>query len=101
MLTLYYKPTCPYCQKVFEAADTLGIEFDLRDISDDEQFAEELVTLGGKRQVPYLVDTERATAMYESDDIIAYLRERGGQTATPNKPRIHVAAGAVCESCEG
>jgi glutathione S-transferase len=36
---------------------------------------EELKKLGGKTQVPYLVDPERNVKMYESDDIIAYVEE--------------------------
>ena len=30
--------------------------------------------MGGKRQVPFLVDTDRNIQMYESDDIIEYLK---------------------------
>lgn len=96
MLKLYYKPTCPFCQKVLEAADSLGVEFDLLDIADDPALAEELIARGGKRQVPYLVDPERGVEMYESDDIIAYIKEHGVATA----PTIHQTE-KVCVSCEG
>lgn len=34
-----------------------------------------LEKLGGKQQVPFLVDTENGEMMYESDDIVAYLEE--------------------------
>ena len=37
-----------------------------------------LVKLGGKAQVPFLVDTDRDVRMYESDDIIQYLNEHYG-----------------------
>jgi glutathione S-transferase len=36
---------------------------------------EELKRLGGKTQVPFLVDPDRNVKMYESEDIIAYVRE--------------------------
>jgi glutathione S-transferase len=38
--------------------------------------SEELVRLGGKQQVPFLVDEEAGVNMYESSDIIAYARGR-------------------------
>ena len=99
MLTLYYKPTCPYCQKVFEATDELGVDFDLRDITEDESFVTELMEKGGKRQVPFLIDEEKGTSMYESDDIIAYVTEHYAGAAA-SKPRIH-NSGATCIACEG
>ena len=67
---LYYKPTCPYCVKVLRFMEQHGISLPLRDTF-DEQIAQELVQIGGKRQVPCLVIDGKA--LYESDDIIAYL----------------------------
>ena len=102
MLSLYYKESCPFCQRVMQMAENLGVEFDLKDIEDDEAIAAELIEKGGKRQVPYLVDTEKDVAMYESNDIIDYIRENYAGTAAENKPRIHNAgAAAVCVACEG
>lgn len=34
-----------------------------------------LEKLGGKQQVPFLVDVDHGEMMYESDDIIAYLED--------------------------
>ena len=102
MLTLYYKPSCPFCQRVLQMAENFNVEFDLKDISEDEALAAELVEKGGQRQVPYLVDTEKNVAMYESSDIIEYLRENynnAGET-TAKKPRIHISD-STCVSCEG
>jgi len=73
MLTLYVKTGCPFCHKVLDAGKELGIIFDEKNIADDA-IAAELVARGGKRQVPYLVDSEKGIEMYESNDIIAYLR---------------------------
>lgn len=103
MLTLYYLPSCPFCQRVLQVTENLGISLELRDISDNKTFASELLEKGGKTQVPYLVDAERGVAMYESSDIIDYLREHhaGGSVGNnTGKPRIHVGS-ATCESCEG
>lgn len=70
---LFYKPTCPFCLKVIDYMNRAGIELPMRDIVSDPSALEKLVEVGGKRQVPCLfIDGE---PMYESDDIIAYLKE--------------------------
>ena len=71
---LYVRAECPYVTKVKIFAEPLGLEFDERDIS-DPAVADELIERGGKRQVPYLVDVENVVEMYESEDIIEYLKE--------------------------
>ena len=82
-------------------------EFNLEDITESEDIANELIEKGGKQQVPYLVDEKNGVAMYESSDIIDYIRENkaeftGGEAApaAEAKPRVHISS-AVCESCEG
>ena len=70
---LYIKPTCPYCQKVLRFMEAHDIKIALRDTSADPEAREELVRVGGKAQVPCLfID---GTPLYESDDIIAHLKE--------------------------
>lgn len=68
--TLYYKKSCPYCQKVLRFMDEKGITLDMRDTL-QPGIQNDLVCVGGKKQVPCLVIGNKA--MYESDDIIAYL----------------------------
>lgn len=80
MLTLYVTTGCPFCAKVRAEGKELGIALDEKNIT-DPTVAAELVARGGKRQVPYLMDTERKTEMYESDDIVSYLREHYAQKA--------------------
>jgi len=80
MLTLYVKTGCPYCAKVLAVGKELGVSFEEKNIADDA-VAADLVARGGKRQVPYLVDSEGGVEMYESDDINAYLREHYSKTA--------------------
>ncbi|HEY4500679.1 MAG TPA: glutaredoxin family protein [Candidatus Paceibacterota bacterium] len=82
MLTLYVKTGCPFCAKVLNTGKELGIAFEEKNIADDA-VASELIKRGGKRQVPYLVDTGNIGTpssvplreMYESGDIDAYLRK--------------------------
>lgn len=83
MLTLYVKTGCPYCAKVLAAGAELGLEFTLKNVSDEAVNAE-LIARGGKRQMPYLVDEDAGVEMYESEDIVAYLRNMAakGETAS-------------------
>jgi len=104
MLTLYYKPTCPFCQKVTDLISELHLDVELKDISANDTFREELIAKGGKQQVPYLVDSDKDIAMYESDDIMDYLELNYGNSTeteeTGDAPRVHVSD-STCTACEG
>ena len=73
MIELFILETCPYCQKVIKFLEEKHIDYKKIDIS-QKKSEETLIRIGGKRQVPFLVDTERNIQMYESDDIIEYLK---------------------------
>ena len=73
MLDLYILETCPYCKKVMGFLDEKGVNYNKIDIT-NKASEEALIKLGGKRQVPFLVDTDRNIQMYESADIIEYLK---------------------------
>ncbi len=72
-LTLYYMETCPYCQKVLGFMHDNEITLDLKNVLDNPRFRDELLEAGGKTQVPAL-DID-GTIMYESDDIINWLKD--------------------------
>ncbi len=72
MLLLYKMEGCPYCEKVLKHLEEKSIEFKPLDISDPVNL-DELLHLGEKEQVPFLVDTEHNAKMYESDEIIQYV----------------------------
>ncbi len=74
MMTLYIKVGCPYCMKVQKAVEKLGIAVAEKKISDQGVW-DEVVRLGGKHQVPFLVDEERGTSLYDSSAIVRYLCE--------------------------
>lgn len=78
MITLYINPDCPFCRKTVEVANELGAPLTLKSIH-DEGVSDELVQLGGKRQMPYMVDDETGISMYESEDIQAYLHKKYDQ----------------------
>ena len=73
MIDLYILETCPYCKKVMSFIDEKKIKFNKIDIADKHN-EETLIKIGGKRQVPFLVDKDRNIQMYESSDIIEYLK---------------------------
>lgn len=69
-LTLFYKPTCPYCQKVLAYMQEQDIACNMKNTL-EPGVRDELIAIGGKGQVPCLIiDGE---PMYESDDILMYL----------------------------
>jgi glutathione S-transferase len=73
MIELYANTGCPYCQKVMAKMNELNLDFIFRahDFMDGEKSRS--FKLGGKTQVPFLVDKD--VQMYESGDIIAYLEK--------------------------
>lgn len=82
MLELYQAEGCPYCGNVREKLTELGVSYVTHnprlpgDEGGDvcnEQTYEELTTLGGEDQIPFLVDTDRGEMVYESDAIVEYL----------------------------
>lgn len=73
MLDLYILETCPYSQKVMKFMKENGIEYDKHDVSEPENY-EELLEIGEKSQVPFLFDEDNDIKLYESDDIIDYLK---------------------------
>lgn len=73
MLELFILESCPYCKKVMKFMDENGIKYTKIDTANKES-EESLIQIGGKRQVPFLVDKDRNIQMYESDDIIEYVK---------------------------
>lgn len=78
MLTLYVKTGCPYCAMVIHTLEELGLAYEEKNVA-DPAIADELVARGGKKQMPYLVDTNGNVEMYESGDICAYLENTYGK----------------------
>lgn len=68
---------CPFCRKVAKAADSFGLkegrDFIVIDAAPGTPGREVVLSRGGKAMVPFLIDGD--TSMYESDDIITYLKK--------------------------
>ena len=80
-LSLYQFQHCPFCIKVRRELRRLSLKIELRDAQNSGPFYEELIREGGEYQTPCLKIPDAGAKnghrwMYESDDIIAYLRER-------------------------
>ncbi len=84
MLELYQSEGCPHCAKVREKLSELGVSYVAHnprlpgDVGGDvtNEVTHDRLTAAGEDQIPYLVDTDRGVATYESDEIVAYLEER-------------------------
>src|SRR5207253_8355779 len=78
LLELYDFEGCPYCRKVREVLCELDLDYLEHPVGKGSAHRAALTELGGKVQVPYLVDVNTGTRLYESDDIIDYLNETYG-----------------------
>ncbi|MEM9071104.1 MAG: glutathione S-transferase N-terminal domain-containing protein [Myxococcota bacterium] len=78
LMVLYNFEASPYCRKVREVLAELDLSYRVVNVAKRSVHRPELVALGGKMMVPYLLDPNGDVAMYESDDIVAYLRRTYG-----------------------
>ena len=70
---LFVGTTCRFCKKVEDFMKENNIDIPLANINEDREAMLELMDKGGKRQIPCLYHD--GEYLYESDDIIAYLKE--------------------------
>ncbi|MBV1920168.1 MAG: glutathione S-transferase N-terminal domain-containing protein [Pseudomonadales bacterium] len=83
-LSLYHYQSCPYCAVTRKALSQLDIDVVQRDVMQQPKYRSELMTGGGKTQVPCLrIEGEdgKVSWMYESGDIIKYLRRYANEAA--------------------
>lgn len=71
-LVLYTSSRCPYCKKVANYLAEHPRKITIKNV-DENINREELKRVGGKTQIPCLVINGKA--LYESDDIIQWLKE--------------------------
>ena len=75
-LVLYYFESCPFCQKVLRFLAANHIDIPKKDTHADASAKEELLSVGGKTQVPCLFIDGKP--LYESDDIINWFKANRG-----------------------
>lgn len=83
-LKLYDIEGNPYCRAVREALTALGLDARIYPCPrGGKRYRSEAQRIGGKRQFPLLVDSNTASVLYESADIVEYLFRTYGAQATP------------------
>eukprot|EP00238_Polyblepharides_amylifera_P014951 CAMPEP_0196578922 /NCGR_PEP_ID=MMETSP1081-20130531/13259_1 /TAXON_ID=36882 /ORGANISM="Pyramimonas amylifera, Strain CCMP720" /LENGTH=323 /DNA_ID=CAMNT_0041898319 /DNA_START=82 /DNA_END=1053 /DNA_ORIENTATION=+ len=91
-IELYEFEGCPFCRKVREACAILDLNVLFYPCpKDGPNFREAIKIEGGKSMFPYMKDPNTGLAMYESDDIIAYLFQEYGSGEVPLTLRLGMA----------
>lgn len=75
MILLFHKEECPYCLKVRQFMSDSHVSYVSIVSPKGAPSRKILLKLGGKEQVPFIVDTDKGVMMYESDDIVEYLKK--------------------------
>lgn len=105
LLELYEYEDCPYCRLVREALTELDLDAQIYPCpKGGKRFRPRVKEMGGKFQFPFLVDPNTGRQMYESADIVAYLRETyADHTSTPGvlDRRIKVATSTLATIVRG
>lgn len=71
--TLYYSPSCPYCQQVLHYLESVNRQISLENVKESTQAKETLKKLGGKLEVPCLIVDDKA--IYQSGPILKWIEE--------------------------
>ncbi len=77
-LELYSFESSPYCRIAREALCSLEIPYLLHNVAKGSPRRAAFIERSGKMQVPYLVDPNTSTTMFESAEIVAYLERTYG-----------------------
>ena len=81
-LELYELDGCPYCAKVVDKLNELGLDYESHKVSSSHSERTEVEEVSGQTGVPVLVDKENGVeGMPESDDIVEYLETNYGDGA--------------------
>ncbi|MBV0901102.1 glutaredoxin family protein [Haloarcula salina] len=70
--TLYQLDGCPYCEKVADRLDELGVDYESVWVEALHSKRDEVKRVSGQRGVPVLVDEDRGVTMAESERILEF-----------------------------
>ncbi|MFO8115054.1 MAG: glutathione S-transferase N-terminal domain-containing protein [Halorubrum sp.] len=70
---LYALDGCPWCEKVSDALDEAGIEYETEWVDALHSDRNQVKRVSGQRGVPVLIDEERGVTMAESANILEYV----------------------------
>jgi glutathione S-transferase len=82
MLELYQYEDCPFCARVRQALDALGLDYVVRTEPRAHPRRERVKRVSGQTQVPVLVDPDRKEVVVESEEIVEYLGHHYGRKET-------------------
>lgn len=77
--TLYRLEGCPYCERVVDRLDELGIDYHSIWVEAMHSRRNHVKDVSGQRQVPVLIDDEHGVTMAESGRILEYLDASYGE----------------------
>ena len=72
-VTLYQLDGCPFCEKVADRLDEVGVEYDTIWVDAMHSDRNEVKRVSGQRGVPVLVDEDRGVTMPESENILSFV----------------------------
>lgn len=72
-IELYALDGCPYCEKVEDALDEAGIDYETNWVEGLHSKRDEVKRVSGQRGVPVIVDEDRGVTMAESEKILEYI----------------------------
>jgi len=74
-ITLYQLDGCPFCEKVADRLDELGIDYETIWVEAMHSERNEVREASGQRGVPVLVDDEYGVTMAESERILEFIHK--------------------------
>ena len=74
-MQLYQLDGCPYCEKVADRLDELGIDYESIWVDALHSQRDEVKRVSGQRAVPVLVDEARGVTMAESARILEFIEQ--------------------------
>jgi glutathione S-transferase len=74
-LELYSFEASPFCRLVREALSTLELPYRLHNVAKGSPSRDAFIARSGRMMVPYLVDPNTNTELFESADIVRYLED--------------------------
>ncbi|MFC6730475.1 glutaredoxin [Natronoarchaeum mannanilyticum] len=72
-VTLYQLDGCPFCEKVADRLDEVGVDYETIWVDAMHSDRNEVKRVSGQRGVPVLVDEDRGVTMSESDNIVEFV----------------------------
>jgi glutathione S-transferase len=103
LLELYEFEGCPFCRRVREALSVFDLDARIFPCpKGGTRFRPKVKELGGKAMAPFLVDPNTGRSMYESADIVEYLRETYDAPSAPLwLGPVSVASSAIAAGVRG